>query len=116
VDIEPAVSDVLRRVALAVNQTLILSTPVDTGRARANWQVSIGTEVDAELDSTDVQGAITRNQGVIKGYRNGEIIVQNNVSYIGALNNGSSAQAPAGFVEKAIQTGVRAATRSKVLR
>lgn len=115
-DIEPAVDDVLRKVALAANQTLIMATPVDTGRARANWQVSINAEVSSELDSTDAQGAITRNKGVIDGYRGGELIIQNNVSYIGALNNGSSAQAPAGFVEKAIQNAARAVARSKVVR
>lgn len=115
-DVEPAVDDTLRKVALVANQTLVVATPVDTGRARANWQVSINAEVDAELDSTDAHGAITRNEGVIKGYRGGEILIQNNVPYIGALNNGSSAQAPAGFVEKAIQAAARAVSRAKVVR
>lgn len=115
-DVEPAVDDTLRKVALVANQTLIMATPVKTGRARSNWQVSIDTEIDAELDSTDAQGAIRRNEGVIKGYRNGEIIVQNNVSYIGKLNDGWSAQAPAGFVERALQAAARAVSRAKVVR
>lgn len=114
--IEPAVDDTLRKVALVANQTLIMATPVDTGRARANWQVSVDTEIDAELNSTDAQGALARNQGVIKGYRGGALLIQNNVPYIGALNNGSSAQAPAGFVEKALQNAARAVAKSKVLR
>lgn len=115
-DVEPAVDDTLRKVALVANQTLIMATPVDTGRARANWQVSIDTVITSELESTDAQGAIQRNAGVIKGYRNGEIIVQNNVPYIGRLNAGSSAQAPAGFVEKALQAAARTVAQSKVVR
>jgi hypothetical protein len=99
---------------LVANQTVIMATPVDTGRARANWQISIDTEIDSELDSTDAQGALTRNQGIIRSYRNGAIILQNNVAYIGQLNDGWSAQAPAGFVEKALQTAARVVQRTKV--
>lgn len=112
---EPAVDDTLRKVALVANQTVIMATPVDTGRARANWQVSIDTEIDAVVDDTNAQGALARNAAVIQGYRNGAIILQNNVPYIGALNSGSSAQAPAMFVEKALQNAVRAVRGKKVL-
>jgi hypothetical protein len=115
-DVEPAVDDTLRKVALVANQTVIMATPVDTGRARANWQISIDTELTGEVDSTDAQGALARNQEVIRGYRNGAIILQNNVPYIGALNNGSSAQAPAGFVEKALQTAASVVSKAKVVK
>ena len=115
-DIEPAVDDTLREVALVANQALITATPVDTGRARANWQVSINTEIDTELDSTDVQATLDRNNAVVRGYRNGDIIVQNNVPYIGRLNDGWSAQAPAGFVERSLQAAARAVARRKVVR
>jgi hypothetical protein len=115
-DIEPAVDDTLRKVALVANQTVIMATPVDTGRARANWQVSIDTEIDSVVESTDAQGAMSRNAEVIRSYRNGAIVLQNNVAYIGALNNGSSAQAPAGFVEKALQAAANAVRKAKVLK
>jgi HK97 gp10 family phage protein len=115
-DVEPAVDDTLRKVALVANQTVIMATPVDTGRARANWQVSIDTEIDSEVDDTNANAALQRNQAVIRGYKNGAIILQNNVSYIGALNAGTSAQAPAGFVEKALQTAARVVSQSKVVK
>lgn len=114
--IEPAVDDTLRKVALVANQTVIMATPVDTGRARANWQVSINAPITTETGSTDAQGQMSRNAGVIQGYRGGEIILQNNVPYIGRLNEGWSAQAPAGFVEKALQSAASAVARSKVVR
>jgi len=116
VDVEPAVSDTLRQVALVANQTVIMATPVDTGRARANWQISIDTEITGQVDGTDAQGAIARNAATIRGYRNGAIILQNNVPYIGRLNDGWSAQAPAGFVEKALQTAARVVAKAKVVK
>lgn len=114
--VAPAVSDMLRKVALVSNQTLVMATPVDTGRARANWRVSIGTEVSATVDSTNAQESLSRNKAIIMGYRNGDLIIQNNLPYIEILNRGSSAQAPAGFVEKALQTAARAVAKSKVIK
>lgn len=116
VGVEPAVSDVLRRVALVANQAIVMATPVDTGRARANWQVSIDAEITTETGSTSAAEQLRRNEGVIKGYKNGALIIQNNVPYIGKLNSGSSAQAPAGFVQRALQAAARAVARSKVVR
>jgi hypothetical protein len=115
-DVEPALDETLRKVALVANQTLIMATPVDTGRARANWQVSIDAPVESETVDTNAQGAIERNKGTIASYRGGALIIQNNVPYIGALNDGWSAQAPAGFVEKALQNAARAVAKQKVLR
>lgn len=130
-DIEPAVDEVLRKVAVVANQTVIMATPVDTGRARANWQVSINTPITEQLATVPIpagkrgrkkrvresaQAAMDRNKAVIQSYRGGEIILQNNVPYIGALNAGSSAQAAAGFVERALMAAARAVSRSKVLK
>lgn len=111
------VNETVRRVAVAVNQTITLATPVDTGRARANWQVSLGAPELAQRNETDKGGGATiaRNRSVIDGFQGGKIYLSNNVPYIGRLNEGWSAQAPAGFVEKAIQSGVRAADRGKLV-
>lgn len=57
--------------------------PVDTGRARASWQI------DKFLD-----GGLTSIQG-------------SNVEYIPFLNAGSSQQAPAGFIDVAANAAAR---------
>lgn len=114
--IEPAADDTLRKVALVANQVLIMGTPVDTGQHRANWQVSINHNIDAVLEDTNAQGAIERNKAVIAGYRGGELIIQNNAPAIKRLNDGWSAQAPAGFVEKGLQAAANAVSRSRVIR
>lgn len=80
------------------------------GRARGNWQVGIGIENEGETGQVDPTGASTVSNGraILVGYKLGQrVIINNNVPYIGRLNTGSSAQAPAGFVEKAVQAAVR---------
>lgn len=99
---------VLNAVAIKVNQTLITSTPVDTGRARANWLVGLQNPVTSKKqESYDKEGlgTIASNNAVINSNKKAytDIYISNNLEYIDALNNGHSAQAPAGFVEKAVQ-------------
>lgn len=117
------VDKVVRKVALVLDQTLVLATPVDTGRARSNWLVSIGqprtdeinpySELEQGTDPSkageraNAQAAINQGQEQIANRDPGETIhVTNNVEYIGDLNDGTSAQAPAGFVQMAVQTAV----------
>lgn len=107
---------IVRRMAVAVNQTVTMATPVDTGRARANWQVSLGVPIKSPIEATDRGGGATvaRNNAVIEGFTGGQKIwLTNNLPYIGRLNDGWSAQAPKGFVEKAIKAGVRAANKAE---
>ena len=118
---------VKRLVALAVDQAVVLGTPVDTGTARSNWIVSVNTAaqqtqkayaplVDGDMsETTNAQEALSQGKAVIKRSRPGQDIhITNNLSYITALNEGRSAQAPAAFVEEAVNAGVDAAKRAKV--
>ena len=107
------------RTALAVDQAVVLATPVDTGRARANWQAQIGSPARDVLDGEDKGGNATlaRNANIIRARRGGgTIYISNNVAYIGVLNEGSSSQAPAGFVEMAVNAGINAIRRQRVIR
>lgn len=107
------------RTALAISQTVIAATPVDTGRARANWQAAIGVPITQEIDNEDQsgQGTISRNKGIIQSRKVKQTIyLSNNLAYIGALNAGSSSQAPANFVESAVQVGVNFVRRAKVVK
>jgi hypothetical protein len=116
--VEPAVDDTVRKVAVVANQVLIMGTPVDTGQHRANWQVSIDTPIESVLEETNAQAAIDRNKAVIGAYRGEQrvLIIQNNAPAIQRLNDGWSAQAPAGFIEKGLQVAAREAGKRKVLR
>jgi len=104
----------VRRCALATDAAVVLATPVDTGRARANWQVEINSPSVSTTTNTSKSGRESINAGKVAiaqykgGTPNAAIYITNNLPYIGKLNDGSSAQAPAGFVERGVMIGVRA--------
>lgn len=108
----------VRKVALAVDSTVVLATPVDTGQARSNWQVSLDQPEQNTIPPYDpgsqgssaqnnANAAINQGKQVIASYKGGvDICIANNLDYIDDLNNGKSLQAPAGFVEEAVLAGV----------
>lgn len=100
------------QAAGAVLRDLVTATPVDTGRARGNWQVGLGSPVRDARGVVALGAAISQGLGKAARAKEGQdIYVSNNVEYIQALNDGWSAQAPAGFVEATI-TRVLALIRS----
>lgn len=111
------VGTLVKKVAVAIDQALVFSTPVATGRARSNWIASLGSpsrDVVPPLDSP--QQVVSQAEAVIQRRGRGQdIYISNNLPYIGRLNEGWSAQAPAGFVERAIQTGAQAVKGVKLL-
>lgn len=127
--VEEGVNRIVRTVALVVDRELVLETPVDTGRARSNWIVSLGEAATDEREpyaegsglgkgeGSNAAGALAQGQAVIAGRRSGtDIYISNNVKYIGRLNDGWSAQAPSGFVQAAIKRAVEVVVRAEVLR
>lgn len=107
-----------RRVALAIDAAVVLATPVDTGRARSNWLVATGAPADGVRETYGQgagQRAISEGRAVIERHIQGPIHITNNLPYIVRLNQGSSRQAPAGFVEKSVQVGMAVAHGLRVL-
>lgn len=98
--------DLVRKCAIGISVNVIMATPVDTGRARANWQVSLRNPLDNELEDTDKNGSNTVSKAtrvcVIFELRDQSINIANNLPYINRLNNGWSKQANAGYIERAI--------------
>lgn len=120
VGIEDNADRVVRTAALVADQTVVLATPVDTGRARANWIASVNRPVlEAREDSYSKSGAesIARASRVIGTYRRGDqsIHLSNNLPYIGFLNAGSSRQAPINFVQRAVLQAVEAVRRAVLI-
>lgn len=111
----------VNEAAALILATVVPATPVDTGRARSNWVVSIGTPLLVErgppFDKTG-SSAISRGRAAIYG-RNPEvpttIYICNNLPYIQRLNEGWSAQAPAGYVQEAVQTALAYLRTRRVL-
>lgn len=111
-NVENNADRLVRRCALAIDAAVVLATPVDTGRARGNWQVEVGQAPSGELATTDKGGGstIAAGKAAIESYKGeaGGIYITNNLPYIERLNEGWSKQAPAGFVETAVNVGVQA--------
>lgn len=92
---------VIRRFGLGVLTRVIRKTPVDTGRMRANWQVSFDNPETQSLDRTDRVGSMTlaRGSSRLQSFdlrRNTNIYLSNNLSYAPSIESGSSQQAPSG--------------------
>lgn len=104
------------KITLDVVANLIETTPVDTGWARANWVPAIGAPFKEDLsrvrpDAASAGQASGKQQaavGAMASYKlvRGSVFVSNNVPYINRLNAGSSQQAPAAFVQRAIEKAV----------
>ena len=102
-----------RKITLSLYRDVIIGTPVDTGRARANWQLAIGTAPASVLNKTDKGRAksssgasasevrkANQKMGVRKAGRS--VFIANNLGYIGKLEEGHSKQS-SGWVENAMR-------------
>lgn len=130
VSVERNAGRAVRKAALVIDQKVVLATPVDTGRARSNWVVAVDRTPEGEVsayspgknlgmgESGNASAALEQGRRAIASYqpgKNREIHITNNLPYIGRLNDGSSQQAPAGFVERAVQAGAQAARSQKIV-
>jgi hypothetical protein len=92
----------IRKIGLEVFSRVILRTPVKTGRARGNWQATLGTPAAGALETTDENGtvAIANASGMVSRWKAGEgaMLLTNNLPYIQRLENGWSKQHPNGMV------------------
>jgi hypothetical protein len=105
-ELRQAVSSVIRMLALEIDAELRKATPVDTGHARRNWIASVGqpNTQEAKDDAARAEGI----QAVLSyDLASGALWVSNVVPYIRSLNYGHSKQAPAGFVERAVDIAMQ---------
>ncbi len=84
----------VRKIALELYDGITAKTPVDTGRAKGNWNLSAGKK------NTKVNVMAKGKQGVSLKKGDGEkpIYITNSLPYIYALEHGHSQKASAGMV------------------
>jgi hypothetical protein len=92
----------MKSASIEFFKQVINITPVKTGRARYGWYITVGEpskEVpdEGKYKMPDVTTHSKFTQFTVKD----KLYITNNVPYITNLNNGSSKQAPARFVENA---------------
>ena len=103
--LKKATAKTVKTIALEITANIIEATPVDTGFARANWIPSVGAPSRAVDGSSSAQST---GMAFVSGYKvgQGSVFISNNVRYIQKLADGSSNQAPSGWVRAAVQQGV----------
>ena len=84
---------VVRKLAFEVYKGVTQKTPVDTGRAKANWMLGYGS-INSRITNNTTFSLVQPPKG--SGKR--PIYITNNLPYISKLENGSSKQAPNGMV------------------
>jgi hypothetical protein len=119
----------IRKVSLEILGRVVFKSPVDTGRFRSNWQVSIGSVPSGivEYAGTETIGeragskgpvyesTVAKSKGVANTAKAGDVIyIANNLPYAVRLEEGGygegpktvggfSRQAPAGMVTLTVQ-------------
>lgn len=103
---------VISKICLDLLSDIVLNTPVDTGRARANWFTSIGAPSNTTIEYEGAQSAA----GIAIGRASDDIAkasgnifwISNNLPYIYRLEFEQwSKQAPSGMVRLAINRAER---------
>jgi hypothetical protein len=107
------VESIVKAVVSNITNNLVQTTPVDTGWARSNWIAKVRGPLSSPVGSkTSVSSAFQQQAllTIVTSYklRTGPVHITNNVPHIVFLNEGSSRQAPRGFVQAAIAKGTRA--------
>jgi len=92
--------------AIQVFNNIIIETPVDTGRARGNWQATLTTPASGEISK---EAANANNTDITKDIQSWKITdiayLTNNLPYIEPLELGWSGQRPDGWVRANVSKG-----------
>lgn len=103
--IKKALTEKHRTIMFDLDLAVVQATPRKIGRAKGNWIASINRPhrgTTRQLERTNNTPAINDIKRPCVSY------LSNNLPYIERLNEGWSDQAPAGYVEKAVNAVVRA--------
>lgn len=106
-ELEADIADIVRVTAFKIERKCVERTPVDTGRARASWNIS-EEYADLKVAPEGNHGMPPPSSGGVKGGAVGgisgkkPIFISNNLEYIVPLEFGHSKQAPNGMAALAI--------------
>lgn len=135
-----ASSSVAVDTAMTILSDLVQVTPVDTGAALSNWQVTLDSPATDVIPAyspakrgkmvkgvwvhaadpiatshANIAPTLAAARTILFTKRPGQVIyITNNLPYIQRLNDGSSEQAPGGYVDRAIILGGQVVARIKI--
>jgi len=100
-EIKDAPREAVAGMIVELTSDLVEGTPRDTGFAANSWNVTTDKNDEGEPGNNDPAASAVREAQALDLSR--EVYINNGAAYIGALNNGWSAQAPAGWVDMAVE-------------
>jgi hypothetical protein len=115
--IELAANEMVRDVVRVIDKDVVEHTPVDVTEAVSNWQANLNIAPSFPLPpifpgkhGSTAQGsrseAVAHVERTVRAKKPGEpVFLSNLADHIGFLNDGTSKQEPAGFVERAVRKG-----------
>lgn len=94
-----------RAVTLKLFSAIVLDTPVDTGRLRGNWQISIAAPKTGTLAREDKSGSTVNSEikATVEASKLGDtVILRNNLPYAHRIeyDGWSKVKAPQGMVRR----------------
>lgn len=102
---QQGLEDVVRIMVANIHKDLVYGSPVDTGRFRANWQITANlppyyalNQYDKDGKKTIAEGRRVTNAILSRGAAVTTIYFSNMLIYANALEYGHSKQAPAGVL------------------
>ena len=107
-EVEDDVKSILQTSVFRIGREVVTLSPVDTGRFKGNWQLTIGSPATGSLLRYDESGGITLSDmsRVVRTLSPGQVAyIQNTVAYGYDLEHGSSKQAPYGIVNVTTSEG-----------
>jgi hypothetical protein len=79
----------VRKITFSLFKGIIMSTPVDTGRARGNWQTTVGEPATGTVERLDQSGTATAAEVTANMGGAGKVTwLTNNLPYIAVLEYG----------------------------
>lgn len=101
--VEDNSEQIIKKACVDLYRRIVERTPVDTGRAKASWGISTGSDVPAvsagKLSDSEIAEIINSHVGEFRfGIDDDQITIMNNLEYISYLEAKGSQQAPVGMV------------------
>ena len=78
------IEKVRRNYAFALYSSIVKKTPVDTGRARGNWNISVGKD-DTSVSDKKMKSGLKYKENSINAKGDESIFISNNLPYITTL-------------------------------
>lgn len=93
---------VIRKATFDLFRSVALKSPVDTGRFRANWNVTYGAPDLTTTESNNQARAVQQAQRALTLPVGGVVTMSNGLPYARRLEYGYSRQAPYGMVRYSV--------------